>query len=78
MVAEPEEGMTPRCESCQFWQSLGTFNRDGYSKTIGKCRRSPPQVYQSRGFAGGYESVWPETNSHDVCGEWQMKKEPPK
>jgi hypothetical protein len=58
-----------RCETCRFWYLV---------TDEAECRRHAPLPVQTDQLpdgqntdADGYRAVWPITNNHDWCGEYQ-------
>ena len=56
-----------QCETCQYWH--------GPWKVRGYCRRHAPVPVI--GGADEVESVWPETDPWEWCGEWRDVSERP-
>jgi hypothetical protein len=55
------------CETCRFWVE------DQEDEEIGCCHRYPPRVVIRRGDCP--DSLWPETDYDDWCGEHQPAEE---
>ena len=55
------------CDSCKFWESMGAGE--------GFCRRHSPTC---KGVGWGHDDpvdgVWPWTEGHDWCGEWEEQE----
>ena len=56
------------CETCRFWDSSSTINRDGEER--GRCAAALPTVDMRSGAA-----VWPHPSAYDSCRHHQY--EPP-
>jgi hypothetical protein len=75
-----DEPRPDRCETCRFWDAWADKNPGSID---GKCRRFPPQypqtesqVKESNAIGSGsglFTGFFPETWSHEWCGEWKAK-----
>ena len=53
------------CEICAYWQ------REQQGGETGLCRRHSPSLGSNGNLVG--IGLWPSTNSHDWCGEYEQK-----
>ena len=61
------------CAECRFWMKYA--NR----KTLGQCKkRAPETAFATSGsfvfFSPVWSTAWPETESHQYCGEFEWRK----
>lgn len=56
-----------RCETCRFWR------RRGEDLSTGTCRRYPPQPQTLHLHANPspFDSIQPDSEEYDWCGEWK-------
>jgi len=62
----------PRCETCAFWRMhthdpVRLIPRDEMDS--GDCRAHAPKGHEN------YYRVWPQTDKHDWCGDWERRSQ---